>query len=460
MQGTLSRRYWSGVRAISARGSRPAPHNPPDGFLFLDAWWMLFCFVLMCESIPTVAILRLVSLTAGIGLALLATRITQKSALRLALFVALNMSILLSVMAGHRLEMVLFAFVRVFVISPYVFLYLTYRGLRRSTVAALALGVIPQVVTYLTGNTFSDSPAYTFAHQFNGIAGDPNYLSTYLVVALGAQLALIRCSQRKSLLVVLSVAAVTTVFLVTISLSRAGTAAACLSLVIFGLSYRTRHPYLQFATIVVTMYVCFTVLQHAGGMMSGNATLGTLYERFTVEGKSSILGNERYDVWKSALEQAVAKGPIDYADENMFLTTEGTVVHNVLLRLALIYGWLAGLVHSVIWGVGLTVLSVSFFRQAISRTRQQTAAIGAPSSVLLIIFPYFLVIMTIPALEQNLYWYTFGMVFALGLFKRSMGQCSPARSARLVEAIPACRAQSVTKAEPAARSISLGTGVC
>jgi hypothetical protein len=400
---------------------------------------MLFCFVLMCESIPIVAILRLVSLTAGIGLLLLATRITQKSALRLALFGVLNISILLSVMAGNRLEIILFAFVRVFVISPYVFLYLTYRGLGRPTALALAVGVIPQGVAYLTGNTFSDLPAYTFAHQFSGIVGDPNYLSTYLVVALGAQLALVRCSQSKSATVLWGFAAATTVFLITISLSRAGTAAMCLALVIYGLSYRTKHPYLQLAIVVVTMYACFTVVQHAGSVMSGNTSLGTLYERFTTEGRSSILENDRYDVWRSAFDQVVAKGPIDFVDENMFLTAEGSVVHNVLLRLALIYGWLAGLVHAVIWGVGLLALSLSVFRQAISKTRQQIDVLASESSVLLIILPYFLVIMTIPALDQNLYWYAFGMVFALGLFKRGAGHGGPARWARSVITTPACR---------------------
>ena len=423
MQAKALRHFPSGGQALPVDAAPWAPHPRTNAFLFQDAWWMLFCIFLMCEGIPVVSTLRLVSLTAGVGLVLMAAQITQRDALHLVLFALLNASILLSVIAGGRLEIVIFACARVYVICPYVYLYLTHRGLGRPTAVALALGMLPQLFVYLTEITFSTFSAYAgWMHQFCGISGDPNYVCTYLVVALGAQLALIRCSRSIPLCVPWILAAATTLFLVTITLSRAGTAAVFLALLIFGLSFRVRHPLVRLAVVVFMIYAFFATAQHVAEEFFPDASVGALYRRFSTEGKTSILENERYNVWKSAFDQAIAKGPIDYVDESMFRAQEGTFVHNVLLRLALTYGWLTALVHVVIWGAGLAALSLSFYRELFSKKRQQLQTLSSPSSVFLILLPYFLVVMTIPALDQNLYWYEFGMVFTLGLFKPCIPQ--------------------------------------
>jgi len=394
------------------------PHRAKE-VVIQDALWMLFCMFIMCESISLVSTLRLVPLVGGFGLLLMLAQLTERDVKRLVLFALLNAGILLSVAVSARFDIALFALVRAYIICPYVYLYLIHRGLDRHTLVPLALGIFPQLFVYVTGNPLTvNNNVYTRGGQFCGTINDPNYLCTYLVIALGAQFALI-IGQRSMTRAVFWVAtAIITLFIILMTLSRVGALATFLSLMIFGLSFKVQRPNLRLAIIILLMVVFSTTGQLFKTLYPKNP-IGILANRFTEEGASSIRENERYDVWKSALNQIVSKGPIDYTDEARFISNEGISVHNVLLRLGLSYGWLTALTHTIVWIVGLASLLMSFCRDMYSRKQQKIRTILSSVSKLLIIFPYFVVIMSIPASDQYLYWYILGVIFTLGVFTPS-----------------------------------------
>ena len=218
-------------------------------FEFLDAWWMLFCLCVMCESISLVVLWRLVPISAGVGLFLMTAHVKRTDATCMLLFVLLNSGAFLSVIIAHP-EDLIFTISRICVTCPFVYLYIAKRGIGRPTLVALALGTCPNLVAYLTGNTFSEYSAYSIGNQFSGISGDPNFLCIYLVTALGSQLILLRSTRSLRSACLWAAAAALSVFLIVISVSRAGAAAAFLSIMIFLLSFRVRSPYLRLAGLL------------------------------------------------------------------------------------------------------------------------------------------------------------------------------------------------------------------
>jgi len=365
----------------------------------------------MCESMNFIILFRLVPLFAGIGLYLMVTKITRYDYQRLIVVFYLNVAVLLSVLQTGRYEIIIFSFMRAFVVPFYVIIYLSHRGIRQPTLIALSLSVLPQLFAYFTGITFSDAPVYTYALQFCGIAWDPNYLCSYLVISLGAQLALLRSSESRNYLFIWIVMVIATVFLILISISRAGILAMILSFVIFIFSFQYKKPYKQFVIIFAILYAIFIISPFVLEKVSSDSIFGKLYHRFTVEGDSSLLENSRYGVIERGFNQIFAKGPIEYTNEDSFFAQEATIVHNVLIRLGISYGWLSAIIHISVWVLGLFSLIKLFVRGYFSNKKYNQHINIALLPVMLIVLPYFGVIMSIPALEQNLYWAEFGVIF-------------------------------------------------
>ncbi|ACF42867.1 MAG: hypothetical protein JZU65_19895 [Chlorobium sp.] len=384
-----------------------------------DACWVLFLIFLMCESVKVVALFRLVPIAAGIGLYLMGSQISRYDYRRLIIFLYLNVAVLLAVIQSGRYEILLFSFVRAFLVPFYVIVYLSQRGIRRQTLIVIALSVLPQLFVYFTGITFSDYQPYTFALQFCGLAGDPNYLSSYLVISLGAQLALLREPESRVNLFIWIIMAFITVFLILISVSRAGTMAMILSLVIFAFSFKYKNPYRQFLIISAILYATINMSPFVLEQASSDSIFSKLYNRFTVEGDSSLQENSRYGVMERGFKQIFQRGPIEYTDESIILAQEGTLIHNTLIRLGISYGWLSAITHIIVWVLGLLSLIILFIREFFLYKKYAYHVNMALLPVMLLVLPYFFVIMSIPALEQNLYWAQFGMIFTFFSNKKS-----------------------------------------
>jgi len=387
---------------------------------------MIFCVSVLCDGISIVTRFRLFQISAVVGLVLMSTRIAKKDIPRLLFLGFLNTGFALSVMKAGRMDRMIMILGQAYVACPYIYLYLTLRGLGRPTLVALALGTIPQLFVYLTGSTLGTGAAYidgaytsggyTSGARFCGTASDPNFLCLNLVVVFGAQLALIRCSRSIPFRVLCMLAAVTTMFLITISLSRAGTIGMSLAVLIFGLSSCGRHRYGGLCVGVLMVCVFFTAARLVCEKYSPDSAVGILHNRFVEEGGSSVLTNDRYEVWNVALKQIVAGPPMMYNDGLKFVSDNGVAAHNMLVDLGLRFGWLPAFGHSVIWCAGVALLLLSSCREWFLKKRRQIRAILTQSSELLVILPFFVVSMSLPASGGFLYWVEFALVFTLGLF--------------------------------------------
>lgn len=387
-----------------------------------DVCWFVCCFSIFCENIEFLALFRFPVIAAFVGLVFLLKRLEIKAVLyMLSVLVCINSLIVLSVCVGDEPAIIINFVMKAYIISPFVYLYLTHRGLRSYTLLALSSGVVPQLIAYLTANSFGDLPIFSkVIGQFVGTVGDPNFCCLALVVALGAQLALVRCS-RSLLIRLLGISAAgITMFIISITISRTGMLAMILAIAIFGLSMSYRYPYIAVLTGFFLLYGLVMTAYLADDFYS-DAAIGKLYRRFIEEGNNSMLWNDRYIVWGNAFREIIyINPPLGYNSDNSFIVTQGTAVHSLFLHFALLFGWLPAIGHLVIWWKGIMKVSWSFFRELFIRSRKNLPILATVSAETLIIIPFLFISLSLPCAGGYLYWLETGIAFYIAFSKSSL----------------------------------------
>jgi len=219
-------------------------------------------------------------------------------------------------------------------------------------------------------------------------------------------------------------AAITTIYLITVTLSRAGAGAMVLAIAIFVSTWSGRHPYMVLALGVIMVFALGGLAQVMCEKYFPDAAVGKLYNRFREQGDSSIVANDRFHTLYKACEQILENSPIQYREDDEFISANGTTAHNTLFHLALLYGWMPALAHIMMWGMGVWALLISFCRTTLfgSKIKRVNTSLMLTSG-LMVLLPHGVVMMTIPAAGSFIYWFDFGLILWFFADRRPIRQC-------------------------------------